>query len=194
MFYEFVMNTRQLYFIKLTSKTMKCYFLMLFILFSSACLDTSDITTPPKSQKDAAKSYDLNKQSPDFEITLLNGKQFKLSEHKGETILLNFWASYCKPCQWEMPAFEKIWLKYQNQNILIVGIALSDTKTNIDKFLEEVNVTYPIAIDDQHEIGDLFQITSLPTTIIINSEGIVTRRLGVANEAVLEIFLDGQKQ
>ena len=188
------MNTRQLYSIKSTSKSMKYYFLMLFILFTSACLDTSDITTQPKSEKDAAESYALNKQSPDFEITLLNGTQFKLSEHKGEIILLNFWASYCKPCQWEMPAFEKIWLKYQNQNILIVGIALSDTKTNIDKFLEEVNVTYPIAIDDQHEIGDLFQITSLPTTIIINPEGIVSRRLGVANEAVLEIFLDGQKQ
>ena len=188
------MNTRQLYSIRLTSKSMKYYFLMLFILFSSACLDTSDITTQPKSEKDAAESYALNKQSPDFEITLLNGNQFKLSEHKGEIILLNFWASYCKPCQWEMPAFEKIWLKYQNQNILIIGIALSDTKTNIDKFLEEVNVTYPIAIDDQHEIGDLFQITSLPTTIIINPEGIVSRRLGVANEAVLEIFLDGQKQ
>ena len=188
------MNTRQLYLMKSTSKTIKYYMLLLLIFFSSACLDTSDITTPPKSQKDAAKSYALNKQSPDFEITLLNGKQFKLSEHKGEIILLNFWASYCKPCQWEMPAFEKIWLKYQNQNILIVGIALSDTKTNIDRFLEEVNVTYPIAIDDQHEIGDLFQITSLPTTIIINPEGIVTRRLGVANEAVLEIFLDGQKQ
>ena len=134
------MNTRQLYSIKSTSKSIKYYFLILFLLFSSACLDTSDITTPPKSEKDAAKSYALNKQSPDFEITLLNEKQFKLSEHKGEIILLNFWASYCKPCQWEMPAFEKIWLKYQNQNILIVGIALSDTKTNIDKFLSLLTI------------------------------------------------------
>ena len=77
------MNTRQLYSIKSTSKSIKYYFLILFLLFSSACLDTSDITTPPKSEKDAAKSYALNKQSPDFEITLLNEKQFKLSEHKG---------------------------------------------------------------------------------------------------------------
>jgi len=188
------MNTRQLYFIKSTSKTIKCYIFMLLIFFSSACLDTTDITTPQKNQNQSSKSYSINKQSPDFELTLLDERKFKLSEHKGKIILLNFWASYCKPCQWEMPAFEKIWLKYQNQNILVIGIALSDSKTNINKFLDEVNVTYPIAIDTQHEIGDLFKITSLPTTIIINPEGIVTRRLGVANEAVLEIFLDGQKQ
>ena len=131
-------------------------------------------------------------EAPDFEVDLLDGEKLRLSELKGKGVVLNFWASWCGPCRWEMPAFEKAWQEHQHQNIAFVGIAIQDFEKESRRFAEEVGVSYPLGYDGTGEIGDAYEVRNLPTTYFIDANGRVVRGLvGAVNEGALRIFLRG---
>ena len=131
--------------------------------------------------------------APDFEVETFTGETLRLSDLNGKVVVLNFWASWCPPCRWEMPFFETMWQEYRDRDVVFVGIAMSDTLENARDFAEESGVTYPIALDTTNEIVRAYEILSLPTTFFISKDGFIERRLaGAANEGVLKVFLRGQ--
>ena len=142
------------------------------------------ITTRVQSESEVA---------PDFEVELFDGETLRLSDLNGKVVVLNFWASWCPPCRWEMPFFETMWQEYRDRDVVFVGIAMSDTLESARGFAEEAGVTYPIALDTTNEIVRAYEILSLPTTFFIGKDGFIERRLaGAANEGVLKVFLRGQ--
>ena len=131
--------------------------------------------------------------APDFKVETFTGETLRLSDLNGKVVVLNFWASWCPPCRWEMPFFENMWQEYRDRDVVFVGIAMSDTLENASAFAEEAGVTYPIALDTTNEIVRAYEILSLPTTFFISKDGFIERRLaGAANEGVLKVFLRGQ--
>jgi peroxiredoxin len=146
---------------------------------------TNAITTP--------KVAKLNEPAPDFELELFTGEKMRLSDLKGKVVVLNFWASWCPPCRREMPGFEKTWQEYEERGVVFVGVAVQDHEPDSRAFAKEVGVTYPIGIDWDGRIFDKYRPTAMPTTFMINREGLVSRRIAnYANEAMLRIFLKGQ--
>ncbi len=130
--------------------------------------------------------------APDFEVELLDGETLRLSELRGKGVVLNFWASWCGPCRWEMPAFEKAWQEHQRQNIAFVGIAIQDFEQESRRFAEEVGVSYPLGYDATGEIGTAYGVSNLPTTYFIDADGRVVRGVvGAVDEGALRIFLRG---
>lgn len=116
--------------------------------------------------------------APDFELTRFdNGQSLNLSELKGKGIVLNFWASWCVPCQNEMPALEKAWQRYQDVGIVFVGVNLWDEKDNALAFLKEHAVTYPNGIDSQDQISSDYNIQGIPTTWFIAPDGTVVSKV-----------------
>ncbi len=108
-------------------------------------------------------------------------------------MVLNFWASWCQPCRYEMPAFEAIWQEYRDQGVVFVGVAVSDFEEDARAFSEEVGVTYPLGLDIEDKVANSYHITAMPTTYFIDRDGNVARkRTGYANEGVLRIFIKGQ--
>ena len=129
----------------------------------------------------------------DFEVETFGGETLRLSDLKGKVVVLNFWASWCPPCRWEMPAFERISKEFGDEGVVFVGLALSDTLRDARGFADSVGVTYPLALDRTGEISIAYNVRSLPTTFFIDKEGMIQRRLtSVANEGVLKIFIGGQ--
>ncbi len=135
----------------------------------------------------------IEDKATDFELTLFDGETLRLSELQGQVVVLNFWASWCPPCRWEMPSFEKTYQEYKDDGVLFVGVAISDFESAALEFAEATGVTYPIGLDVTGEIARAYRVLGLPTTIFIDTRGNIARRLSnVANEAVLKIFIEGQ--
>lgn len=142
---------------------------------------------------DTATIAQVGEPAPGFELTLFDGETLNLSDLEGKVVVLNFWASWCPPCRWEMPAFERIWQEYEDEGVVFVGVAVSDWEPDARAFAEQTGVTYPIGLDDSGEIARTYRPVSMPTTYFIDREGKVSRKLvSVANEAVLRLFIQGQ--
>ena len=113
----------------------------------------------------------------DFELTLLSGETFDLSDHfatDGRPLVLNFWASWCPPCRAEMPDFDRV--ASERGDILVVGIAVVDDPAAARTFGTEIGVGYPLGIDESGAIANSFPYLGLPTTWFIDANGIIVRQ------------------
>ena len=148
----------------------------------------------PELTPTPAQRVDLGsgRSAPQLAVTLFNGEELRLSDLKGKVVVLNFWASWCPPCRWEMPAFERMWQEYRDQGVVFVGVAISDAEEDAQAFARKIGVTYPVGLDATGRAARDFRVFGLPTTFLIDRDGNEARKFGVANEAILRIFLKGQ--
>ena len=148
------------------------------------------VTAIPVAAMDVAR---VGGPAPDFELELFDGGKVRLSDFEGKVVVLNFWASWCPPCREEMPGFERTWLAYRDQGVVFVGVAVQDYEPDSRAFVEETGVTYPIGMDRTGRIVRSYRPTSMPTTFLIDREGVISRRISnYANEGMLKIFLKVQ--
>ena len=141
----------------------------------------------------ATLGADTGSPAYEFKLTQLNGEPFELSELRGQLVVLNFWASWCPPCRWEMPAFERQYKHYRDRGVVFVGVAVSDLERNAVAFATKTGITYPVGLDTTGEIARAYRVLSLRTTFFRDPHGNIVRRLkDFANDAVLRIFIEGQ--
>ena len=133
------------------------------------------------------------KPAPDFTLDSLDGKTVTLSGYKGQAVLLNFWATWCGPCKIEMPWFVELQKEYGPKGLQIVGVAMDDAgKDEIDKFVKEMGVNYPILVGKESVADQYGGVNVLPTTFFIDRDGkIVAREFGLQSRSV---FVDHIKQ
>jgi len=133
----------------------------------------------------------LDKPAPDFTLPLLTGGEIVLSEHFGQPIVINFWASWCTPCRQEAPALERAWRAYRDQGVLFVGVEIQDTEAVGRAYLSEFGITYPNGLDKGGTITVDYGVIGLPVTFFIGSDGIVERRwVGALSGEVLARLTD----
>lgn len=132
--------------------------------------------------------------APDFELTTLAGEAVRLSDYKGKKVILNFWATWCPPCRAEMPDMQKYYDEQaDSENVEILAVNLTTADKGMDKinaFVEEFSLTFPVPMDTEGEIGDLYQAASIPTSYMIDTEGRVQQKIvGPMNEEMMEEFI-----
>ena len=128
----------------------------------------------------------------DITLPLLNSGNMKISDFENSIIILNFWASWCGPCRWEMPFFEEINKEFKNKNVTVIGISVSDPIPIAKNFAEKSNISYVLASDSEGKVTRAYNVLQLPTTFILNKEGEIIREIrNVANKGVLTVFLNG---
>ena len=120
-----------------------------------------------------AQAQEKNVTAPDFTLKSRSGENLKLSEFRGELVMLNFWASWCGPCRQEMPELEALYQRYQSLGFTILGINVDDHAKNADKMLKQIPVSFPVLYDSKHSVSDLYQVQAMPTTILIDRNGTV---------------------
>ncbi|RXT07930.1 peroxiredoxin [Ammoniphilus sp. CFH 90114] len=131
--------------------------------------------------------------APDFELKTLDGKNMKLSDLRGNRVIVNMWATWCPPCRAEMPDMQEFYETHKDKGIVILGVNLTATERqpeNIAKFIEQFGLTFPIVLDEQSHVADLYQAVSIPTSYIIDSKGIIHQKIvGPMNKEMMEDML-----
>lgn len=152
---------------------------ILFVSFATTSIVTN---TQPTSKLqtivDTAVSTGLNKGqvAPDFELQSVIGTNTKLSDYRGKVVILNFWASWCPPCKAEIPELVNYYETHKNEQIEIVGVNLTKSESNpsvVKDFVKNNSMTFPILLDEQGKIGDLYQTITIPTSYIIDKNGVI---------------------
>jgi peroxiredoxin len=119
---------------------------------------------------------EIGNRAPDFQLNTLTGDTVKLSDFRGNRVMINFWATWCPPCRAEMPDMEQF---HQDKDIVILAVNLTDSETsveNVEKFSDEYNLTFPILMDTNLDVATLYMIQPIPTTYMVDSNGIVRYR------------------
>ena len=132
--------------------------------------------------------------APDFTLTTLDGGQINLASLKGRVVVVNFWASWCGPCREEAPVLERVWQQYKDKDVLIVGVAYTDTEKNAKAYLQQFGNTYPNGLDIGTKISEMYNIQGVPETFIIDRKGNVSRFFKVPFVEDTQQNFDGGKQ
>jgi len=103
----------------------------------------------------------------------LNGRPVSLSDYRGKIVFLNFWTTWCFPCRIEMPDMEKLHQQLKNKDFAMVAINLQEPISQVKQFFKDFKLTFTALLDSDGEVGAHFRITALPTTYILNKEGII---------------------
>ncbi|HLS66725.1 MAG TPA: redoxin domain-containing protein [Pseudogracilibacillus sp.] len=110
--------------------------------------------------------------APDFELELMDGEVVKLSDYKGEKVLLNFWATWCPPCRAEMPDMQKF--HEESEDGVILAVNFGETKhqmEQVEEFLDEFDVTFDVLKDEENDVSSIYEVAALPTSYFIDEEG-----------------------
>ena len=127
--------------------------------------------------------------APDFKLETLTGSQVQLSSLRGKIVVVNFWTTWCPPCRAETPALETSYKAYKDVDVVILGVNLTDQDAlkDVQSFVREFGLTYPILLDRDGAIGLLYQLNGLPTTFFINRQGVI--RTVVVGGPMSETFI-----
>ncbi len=124
--------------------------------------------------------------APDFKFVLADGAEIKLSDYRGQKVILNFWASWCAPCKAEMPDLQNVYMKYRDQGVVILAINKEEDLATVEQFATQMGLSFPIIANEDGDISRQYGALGLPTTYFINSDGTVALlRKGVMDEAFI---------
>ena len=112
-------------------------------------------------------------QAPGFTLQSVDGKTVSLAQFKGDVVMINFWASWCGPCRQEMPLLDNIYKQYKDMGFVLLGVNVEPDSHNANAWLKKTPVSYPVLYDPKSQVSQLYQVQAMPTTVIIDRQGIV---------------------
>lgn len=118
----------------------------------------------------------IGKKAPDSVLKDLTGKNASLSSFRGKVVLINFWATWCPPCRSEMPSLNKLYKEYRDKGLVVMAVSTDRNGSTVRDYLNKNPVDLPIFIDSDLKISRLFKVFSMPTTFLIDRNGIILQR------------------
>jgi len=111
--------------------------------------------------------------APDFALKSSSGQNLRLSEHRGEVVMVNFWATWCGPCRQEMPLLDELYSRYQRVGFSLLGVNIDDNSSKAMNMVSELGVSFPVLFDSRKEVSKLYEVEAMPVTVLIDREGTV---------------------
>lgn len=112
-------------------------------------------------------------QAPSFEAQALSGKSDSLAQYRGHVVLLNLWASWCPPCRAEMPDLQRLYTVDKSRNLVVLGVNQGESRDRARAFANSLGIRFPILLDTQQQYGRVYGALGLPTTVVIDSDGVI---------------------
>lgn len=166
--------------------------------YSASKTETTEINQTNQEVVETAGTSDIGVQegnkAPDFALKTLDGKEMKLSDMAGKKVILNFWATWCPPCKAEMPHMQEFYEEQKDSGIEILAVNLTTAEKNSDDigaFLKDYGLTFPVILDSLGEVGQTYSALTIPTSYIVDSSGIIRKKIvGPMDKEMMQELMD----
>lgn len=158
----------------LSKNNLKCFRLLCAAVAAFAVMGLSGCSrSSEKSKEESARDMLPNEGDPvkAFKLKTLAGRDLDLESFKGKPFVINFFASWCGPCRYEAPTFEKLYIAFKDRGVEFVGVAVQDSDDGAKKFVDEFKISYPVGMDDSGDISHRYMIYALPKTFVVGKDG-----------------------
>lgn len=136
----------------------------------------------------------VGKEAPDFSLIDLEGNSHRLSEYRGQGVFLNFWGTFCGPCEREMPYMENQFQVFKDQGVQTIAVNVGESKLSVKKFVDRLGLTFPVVIDNDDQTQDAYGVGPLPVTFLIDEEGMIVKsHTGQLTEEMVADFMEQVK-
>lgn len=120
-----------------------------------------------------ASSALTGEAAPDFALKSASGENLRLSEFRGDVVMINFWATWCGPCRQEMPLLDDLYGRYQRVGFKLLGVNIDDDSRRAMQMIEDLGVSFPVLFDEQKDVSKLYQVEAMPVTVLVDRNGTV---------------------
>jgi len=118
-----------------------------------------------------AAGGDASSTAPSFTLTTLDGKTSGLSAYKGQVVMLNFWATWCGPCQQEIPLLDQMYKKYKPAGFALIGVNVDKEAPAVKELLARKPVSFPVLLDPANQVSKAYHVDEMPSSVIIDRKG-----------------------
>ncbi len=158
---------------------------LLGLLIAPACTPSSQ--TVRGSRQEAAVGVNVGELAPGFTLVDLEGNQVSLSDFRGETVFLNFWATWCPPCRAEMPEIEAVYQEYKDKGVVVIGVDIQEAEREVLNFVQQGGYSWAFVLDTSGVVAANYNITAIPTSFFIDGEGIIRAvKIGAMTKRAME--------
>lgn len=109
--------------------------------------------------------------APDFALKSSTGENLRLSEYRGDVVMINFWATWCGPCRQEMPLLDELYTRYERVGFNLLGVNIDDDSRRAMQMIEELGVNFPVLFDASKQVSKLYEVDAMPVTVLVDREG-----------------------
>jgi peroxiredoxin len=109
--------------------------------------------------------------APEFSLTALTGQTSTLSQYKGQVVMVNFWATWCGPCQQEMPLLDQMYKKYKPAGFTLIGVNVDKEAPAVKELLARKPVSFPVLLDPANAVSKAYHVDEMPSSVIIDRKG-----------------------
>jgi len=131
---------------------------LLFSAFAATSLASSGLT---------------GQTAPDFALKSSSGENLRLSEYRGDVVMVNFWATWCGPCRQEMPLLDELYSRYGRVGFSLLGVNIDDNSSKAMNMVSELGVSFPVLFDSSKAVSKLYEVDAMPVTVLIDREGTI---------------------
>mgnify|MGYP001150329443 FL=1 len=118
-------------------------------------------------------TVNVGAEAPDFALRSAAGPNLRLSEHRGQVVMINFWATWCGPCRQEMPKLDEIFARYEPAGFTLLGVNIDEDSAQAQRLADELGVTFPLLFDDEQDVSRLYDVQAMPMTVMVDRSGTV---------------------
>ena len=118
-----------------------------------------------------ASSGLAGRPAPDFALKSSTGENLRLSEYRGDVVMINFWATWCGPCRQEMPLLDELYGRYQRVGFNLLGVNIDDDSSRAMDMVRELGVSFPVLFDNRKEVSRMYDVDAMPVTVLVDREG-----------------------
>ncbi len=113
------------------------------------------------------------KPAPDFALKNRDGENVRLSDLRGDVVMINFWATWCGPCREEMPLLDEMHARYSRVGFSLLGVNIDDDQRRAEQMIESLGVSFPVVFDSTKQVSQQYDVSAMPVTILLDREGVV---------------------
>lgn len=115
----------------------------------------------------------VGEPAPDFALKSASGDNLRLSEYRGEVVMINFWATWCGPCRQEMPLLDELYSRYSRVGFQLLGVNIDDDSGKAVDMVAELGVSFPVLFDADKSVSERYEVEAMPVTILVDRNGTV---------------------